>query len=59
MGSVTISVKQQIQDQLNVIKTHIPELKNYEGDTLAKEFFYYSVREASALFGEKKDLCKI
>lgn len=55
MGSVTVSVKQEIQDQLNVIKQHIPDLKEYEGDTLAKEFFYYSVREAAALFAGKKE----
>lgn len=59
MGSVTISVKQEIQDKLNIIKTHIPDLEKYEGDALAKEFFYYSVREASVLFGQKKELCKI
>jgi hypothetical protein len=55
MGSVTVSVRQEIQDQLNAIKQHIPELKEYEGDLLAKEFFYFSVREAAALFAVKKE----
>jgi hypothetical protein len=55
MPTVTVSVKKEYQDKLNFIKKKIPELKKLEGDTLTREFFYYSVREASKVLGYNKD----